>query len=222
MKNFLQLIIVLAISLPAGNIYTQEQISGRIIDTDGNDLFGANIMVYDGDRFLRGTATNDSGKFSIKIKETEKVKVTSLGYEDQFYDLEELKFDNLLIMENQAYNLPEVVVMVYGNRRTRGYRCCCCGPVRDDKYEIELKVGFGRNVWKNYPNPSNGITTVESNIERNGVIEVVAGNGQLVTSIAINGFKKTLNLTNYPSGTYYLRYRNEKEEEYIGEVVKID
>lgn len=63
------------------------------------------------------------------------------------------------------------------------------------------------NSLKLYPNPTTGLITLEFNhiSEEGEIIEVYNPLGQIILKTQINSQTNLLNLSNYPSGTYYIK-----------------
>ena len=86
------------------------QVSGRILDKEGNPLIGANVLVRG---TSTGTVTDVDGRYSIKIPEgTTSFVVSYTGYESKEVSLTSDQSD--IVLEEGA-RLEEVVVTAYGS-----------------------------------------------------------------------------------------------------------
>ncbi|WP_236975141.1 SusC/RagA family TonB-linked outer membrane protein [Membranihabitans maritimus] len=91
-------------------------VSGRIIDVEGNPLIGVNVLVKGSDL---GTATDFDGNFTLENVDNDAILVVSyIGYKTQ-----EVPVDGNttleITLEEDSQTLDEVVVVGYGTQRRR-------------------------------------------------------------------------------------------------------
>ncbi len=86
-KKYLKFSISLFIlTLWSVNIYAQEIIRGRVIDSsDNSTIIGVNVIEYDSqNRIINGTITNIDGDFVLTLKDASNiVKISMIGYKSQ-------------------------------------------------------------------------------------------------------------------------------------------
>ena len=63
-----------------------------------------------------------------------------------------------------------------------------------------------------YPNPNNGIFTIESKELTSSIIDVYDLLGQKVKSIQISSTKTLIDLSNFPKGVYLLIYTDKNKK----------
>ena len=82
---------------------------------------------------------------------------------------------------------------------------------------IGSQVGIGENVVSAvvYPNPTNGILTVEFAQMLNGTITLLDGIGQLVSTQKISSLVQTIDLSANAKGVYFLQISNEESNTVI-------
>ena len=92
--------------------FAQTEITRTVVDTQGQLMPGAIVTCLDNqEELLRGTVTDESGTFSIRVDFTaqEWLRVSFLGYEDQdYHSLAALP--DTIVLEERAEELGEVVV----------------------------------------------------------------------------------------------------------------
>ncbi|NDV64064.1 TonB-dependent receptor [Bacteroides sp. 224] len=110
-KLYVCMILVVLIALPATaqNIQT---ISGTVVDESGEAIIGASVMV---EGTSTGTITDFDGKYSLKVPEKGKLKVSFIGYITQIVS-DMGKASRIILMEDNL-KLDEVVVVGYGSQK---------------------------------------------------------------------------------------------------------
>ena len=115
MKTILKffLLIVLLITGTSG-IMGQISINGRVTDTDGNPVIGANIAVKGTNV---GVITDVDGKFTLKVPSAESIiSVSFIGYLTKEIEIgTRTSID--ITLETDATSLDEVVVIGYGTQK---------------------------------------------------------------------------------------------------------
>lgn len=71
---------VLSMTSVAGAQGSGREISGRVLDTEGEPLIGATVMLKDGAKVLNGVLTDVDGGFRLKAKPGNQLEVTYIGY----------------------------------------------------------------------------------------------------------------------------------------------
>lgn len=90
-------------------------ITGRIIDTNGESIIGANVIE---EGTTNGTVTDIDGNFSINVANNATIQISYIGYVDQVINTSgETRFD--IVLEEDKKILDELVVIGYGTRQRR-------------------------------------------------------------------------------------------------------
>ena len=120
--------IVIRKASPKQKIQEQITITGVVTDTNGVPLPGITIMVTDrepksinssADFFVRGTATDFDGNFTIKAEVGNYIGASGIGYSfySQKVSLNHTKIK--IVLEERASELDEVMVVGYGTTKKR-------------------------------------------------------------------------------------------------------
>lgn len=122
MKNY-SYIIMLLFCLAWNGSSAQQNIKGKIMDTNNETMIGANVQIYG---TTKGTTTDEKGEFSIDLLPGEKLQITMTGYRSLIVD----DFSNLPLqvqLESSLTELDQVVVL--GTRRPNRIRTETAVPV---------------------------------------------------------------------------------------------
>lgn len=93
---------------------SQKAITGKITDTEGEPIIGANIL--EKDIPTNGTVTDYDGNFSLKVNQTAILQISYIGYLPQEINTTgETSFNIVLLEDTKA--LDEVVVIGYGTQK---------------------------------------------------------------------------------------------------------
>ncbi len=104
--------LMLALLFTTAFAFAQRTISGTVIDTDGEPLIGANLLVVG---TSSGTVTDINGAFSMLIPaDATALKVSYTGYADQEVDVTSGDAFDIILSEGSV--LDEVVVVGYGTQ----------------------------------------------------------------------------------------------------------
>ena len=191
-----------------------------VIDPFGNSLVGANIVVYKNGVFKSGTSTNENGVFKLIEDNCDVLSISYLGFKKVQLTIEDLLFDDLIIMEEVNYELETAVVTAKWSHTPKNWGCIL--TQRIDKQNIIPQANDIKNNLKTYPNPTSGPVQIIAAQDLKGFIEIFGGKGNRLESIAVNEYPISIDLSKYPSGIYFLRYNSNSSIEDIGKVVKID
>lgn len=88
----------------------QITVSGDITDKSGEPIIGVNILILNKSK---GTITDFNGHYTILVNPNDTMKVSFIGYEEQFIPINGRNTINI-ILEEKASDLDEVVVVGYG------------------------------------------------------------------------------------------------------------
>ena len=90
-------------------IFSQTNVSGKVIDEDGNPIPFANVIFP---KTTKGTITDNDGKFSLySDKRQNEIEVSSMGYTSKTIHLKKDNTNNLTIVLTEGEVLNEIVVI---------------------------------------------------------------------------------------------------------------
>lgn len=95
-----------------------QELKGTVTDEHGSSIEFANVVVLSADSsFILGTTTDGKGEFHVqKPKDHSILKVTYIGYRDNYVDLDRLPADSVLRVRLQKGEIQLSEVTVKGNR----------------------------------------------------------------------------------------------------------
>ena len=113
--NYTYRILTILFLLPSYLAIGQNIIEGKIIDNDGTSMPFANVVMYQGDRFINGTVSDDNGAYSIKNMTDGQyiVEVSVIGYKmvkSDTFEMKGIPFQLNFDMVEDAHELGEVVI----------------------------------------------------------------------------------------------------------------
>jgi hypothetical protein len=146
-----------------------------------------------------------------------------LGYQDVEMTLDDLLFDNLIVMKKGVHDLNEVVLTAYKIPLVEQNNIHIIRGLKRVNYKSPpSSIKIAARNWNFYPNPTQDYLKIDVENKMHGTVEVIGNTRKIVATHAINGKSVLINLVNLIDGTYYLRYNLEGEQvENIGKVVKI-
>lgn len=95
------------------SLQQKRQINGRVTDEKGEAVIGANIVE---DGTTNGTITDVDGNFSINVSPAGTIKVSYIGFEDQYIRVDNRSNFNIILKED-SQALDEVVIVGYGTMK---------------------------------------------------------------------------------------------------------
>lgn len=104
------LTFALTLSVLAQN--TTHTVTGTVVDESGEPIIGAAVMV---DGTSTGTVTDIDGKYSIKVPEKGKLKVSFIGYIPQV--ISDMGKTSRIILKEDQMKLDEVIIVGYGSQK---------------------------------------------------------------------------------------------------------
>src|SRR5690606_29392421 len=93
-------------------IIIQNEISGKVVDAQGNPIPSVTISSSDG----KSTSTSVSGEFKILAKVGDVLTLKSVGFQTQQYTIRNASANIIQLVEDVG-NLEEVVIVGYGRQR---------------------------------------------------------------------------------------------------------
>ena len=106
------LMLFAAYAMPAIAQQQTVTVSGTVLDPDGKPLNGATVAVHNG---TQGTITNADGKFTLKVKTTDKLEFSYLGYKTQVHNIGTRTNFKVQMESDESTNIEDVVVIGYGS-----------------------------------------------------------------------------------------------------------
>lgn len=107
--------LLLLLSIIPMIVYSQQIITGIVVDTYDEPLIGATVKIKSANE---GTVTDINGKFSITVKPGETLIFSYIGYYSQELTVNEAQ-DIRIVLEEQSTMLTETVVIGYGSQSKR-------------------------------------------------------------------------------------------------------
>lgn len=98
---------------PAGYQQVSKKLTGKVIDTKGEPIIGANLIVKG---TANGTVTDIDGNFSIEVSKGDVLLVSYIGYVQQEVVVGDKNELSITIHED-TQNLDEIVVVGYGSQK---------------------------------------------------------------------------------------------------------
>lgn len=114
MRLKLRIVLTLMMSLVCAIGFAQKTIHGTVVDTSGEPVIGASVVVTKG----TGTVTDYNGEFTMKVEENATIKISFVGYETQTVSVAGKTEFNITLKED-AKTLDDVVVIGYGSVKKR-------------------------------------------------------------------------------------------------------
>ena len=111
MENLKRILLSLVLMVVSMATYAQQEVSGTVLDPDGEPIIGATVMVTGTNN---GTVTDFDGNFTLKVAPGTPITITYIGYKT----IEtRAQAGQTLKMEDSAKELAEVVVTGYQVQR---------------------------------------------------------------------------------------------------------
>lgn len=165
-------------------------ITGRVVDSEGESIIGANIMEKG---TANGTITDFEGRFTLKVSANSLLVVSYIGYKTQEIPVASIR-DRLLeiTLRDDSELMDEVVVIGYGTQR-KGDVTSAIASVKSDDFTIgkitdAADLVKGKIAGLSVTN-SSGDPTATSSIMLRGVATV---SGSVTPLILIDGVEGSL------------------------------
>lgn len=95
-------------------VLQHEVISGKVVDSKGEAIIGANIMEKG---TTNGTITDFDGKFSLKASPKSIIVVSYIGYKSIEISASQIKAGDQIVLKEDTELMDEVVVVGYGTQK---------------------------------------------------------------------------------------------------------
>lgn len=158
-------LIFICLSIFSIESYAQQiNISGKVIDTNGESIIGASIQIVGQ---TAGTFTDIDGNFTLSVPANGQIKVSYLGFVTQTININNHTSIIVKLEENTA-NLDEVVVIGYGTVKRRDLT----GSVASVKSD-EITIAPTTNVMEALQGRVSGMDIVKSSGQVGRGVDVV-------------------------------------------------
>ncbi|MGO5523560.1 SusC/RagA family TonB-linked outer membrane protein [Phocaeicola plebeius] len=95
-------------------VLQQKSISGKVVDSKGESIIGANIMEKG---TTNGTITDFDGNFNLNVAAKSVLQISYIGYKTQEIPVSQLKKGCVITLKEDTEVMDEVVVIGYGTQR---------------------------------------------------------------------------------------------------------
>ena len=171
------------------SVLQQKAISGKVVDSKGESIIGANIMEKG---TSNGTITDFDGNFSLNVSAKSVLQISYIGYKTQEIPVSQLKAGAVITLKEDTEVMDEVVVIGYGTQR-KGDVTSAIASVKAEDFTVG-KVGDAADLIKGKVAglsiaKGSGDPNATSAIRLRGVISV---NGSTTPLILIDGVEGDL------------------------------
>lgn len=171
------------------SVLQQKAISGKVVDSKGESIIGANIMEKG---TSNGTITDFDGNFSLNVSAKSVLQISYIGYKTQEIPVSQLKAGAVITLKEDTEVMDEVVVIGYGTQR-KGDVTSAIASVKAEDFTVG-KVGDAADLIKGKVAglsiaKGSGDPNATSTIRLRGVISV---NGSTTPLILIDGVEGDL------------------------------
>lgn len=170
-------------------VLQQKAISGKVVDSKGESIIGANIMEKG---TTNGTITDFDGNFSLNVAANAVLQISYIGYKTQEIPVSQLKAGAVITLKEDTEVMDEVVVIGYGTQR-KGDVTSAISSVKAEDFTVG-KVGDAADLIKGKVAglsiaKGSGDPNATSTIRLRGVISV---NGSTTPLVLVDGVEGDL------------------------------
>lgn len=170
-------------------VLQQKAISGKVVDSKGESIIGANIMEKG---TTNGTITDFDGNFNLNVAANAVLQISYIGYKTQEIPASQLKAGAVITLKEDTEVMDEVVVIGYGTQR-KGDVTSAISSVKAEDFTVG-KVGDAADLIKGKVAglsiaKGSGDPNATSTIRLRGVISV---NGSTTPLVLIDGVEGDL------------------------------
>lgn len=171
------------------SVLQQKAISGKVVDSKGESIIGANIMEKG---TTNGTITDFDGNFSLNVAANAVLQISYIGYKTQEIPVSQLKAGAVITLKEDTEVMDEVVVIGYGTQR-KGDVTSAISSVKAEDFTVG-KVGDAADLIKGKVAgltiaKGSGDPNATSTIRLRGVISV---NGSTTPLVLVDGVEGDL------------------------------
>ena len=170
-------------------VLQQKAISGKVVDSKGESIIGANIMEKG---TTNGTITDFDGNFNLNVAANAVLQISYIGYKTQEIPVSQLKTGAVITLKEDTEVMDEVVVIGYGTQR-KGDVTSAISSVKAEDFTVG-KVGDAADLIKGKVAglsiaKGSGDPNATSTIRLRGVISV---NGSTTPLVLVDGVEGDL------------------------------
>lgn len=170
-------------------VLQQKAISGKVVDSKGESIIGANIMEKG---TTNGTITDFDGNFNLNVAANAVLQISYIGYKTQEIPVSQLKAGAVITLKEDTEVMDEVVVIGYGTQR-KGDVTSAIASVKAEDFTVG-KVGDAADLIKGKVAglsiaKGSGDPNATSTIRLRGVISV---NGSTTPLVLVDGVEGDL------------------------------
>lgn len=170
-------------------VLQQKAISGKVVDSKGESIIGANIMEKG---TTNGTITDFDGNFNLNVAANAVLQISYIGYKTQEISVSQLKAGAVITLKEDTEVMDEVVVIGYGTQR-KGDVTSAISSVKAEDFTVG-KVGDAADLIKGKVAglsiaKGSGDPNATSTIRLRGVISV---NGSTTPLVLVDGVEGDL------------------------------
>lgn len=170
-------------------VLQQKAISGKVVDSKGESIIGANIMEKG---TTNGTITDFDGNFNLNVAAKSVLQISYIGYKTQEIPVSQLKKGCVITLKEDTEVMDEVVVIGYGTQR-KGDVTSAISSVKAEDFTVG-KVGDAADLIKGKVAglsiaKGSGDPNATSTIRLRGVISV---NGSTTPLVLVDGVEGDL------------------------------
>lgn len=171
------------------SVLQQKAISGKVVDSKGESIIGANIMEKG---TTNGTITDFDGNFNLNVAANAVLQISYIGYKTQEIPVSQLKAGAVITLKEDTEVMDEVVVIGYGTQR-KGDVTSAISSVKAEDFTVG-KVGDAADLIKGKVAglsiaKGSGDPNATSTIRLRGVISV---NGSTTPLVLVDGVEGDL------------------------------
>lgn len=170
-------------------VLQQKAISGKVVDSKGESIIGANIMEKG---TTNGTITDFDGNFNLNVAANAVLQISYIGYKTQEIPVSQLKAGAVITLKEDTEVMDEVVVIGYGTQH-KGDVTSAISSVKAEDFTVG-KVGDAADLIKGKVAglsiaKGSGDPNATSTIRLRGVISV---NGSTTPLVLVDGVEGDL------------------------------
>lgn len=171
------------------NVLQQKAISGKVVDSKGESIIGANVMEKG---TTNGTITDFDGNFSLKVSAKSVLQISYIGYKTLEIPVSQLKAGAVITLKEDTEVMDEVVVIGYGTQR-KGDVTSAIASVKAEDFTVgkitdAADLVKGKIAGLSVTN-SSGDPTATSSIMLRGITTVM---GSVTPLILVDGVEGSL------------------------------
>lgn len=224
MKIKKTILLTLAVFYFGVNLIAQTSCVGYVVDENGSPIAFANVIGKQNDQFIKGTSTGEYGEFDIDLTDVETLAISCIGYKDLKVDAKAVLEDNWVVLKQDIYSIPDIVVSAMGPSFGTNCKEICWGysSTKEEYVKDVLQLEFTEpSNWTIYPNPATDFVSIKSEADKDGLIQIIDVSGKVLANYSFAGSRLEFGLDQIPNGTFILRYYDQKNSEVVGKLIKV-